>query len=79
MTTTQVFQNGDSQSVRLPSGFEFADKEVAIRRDGEAVILEPIKRTAWPKDFFTQIRIDDPAFCRPDQGEMPAAPQIEPA
>lgn len=78
MTTTQVFQNGDSQAVRLPSGFEFAAKEVAIRREGEAVILEPIKDAAWPEKFFERIRIDDPAFRRPDQGVMPVAPRLEP-
>lgn len=77
MTTTQVFQNGDSQAVRLPAGFEFAVPEVAIRREGEAVILEPIKSNAWPERFFDRIRIDDPAFRRPEQGEMPPAPQIE--
>ena len=76
MTSTQVFQNGDSQVVRLPTGFEFAEREVAIRRQGDAVILEPIKSDAWPPGFFDCIRIDDPAFVRPDQGAMPAAPRL---
>jgi virulence-associated protein VagC len=76
MTTTQVLQNGDLQMVRLPAGFQFSASEVAIRRDGEAVILEPIKSTVWPDNFFEMIRIDDPAFRRPDQGKMPVAPDI---
>ena len=76
MMTTQILQNGDSQLVRLPSGFEFAEPEVGIRRDGEAVILEPIKSLTWPNDFFARIRIDDPAFVRPDQGMMPGAPRL---
>ena len=77
MTTTQVFQNGDSQMVRLPLGFEFAASEVAIRREGEAVILEPLKPNAWPEGFFEKVRIDDAAFRRPNQPAMPPAPQIE--
>jgi virulence-associated protein VagC len=77
MTTTQIFQTGDGQVVRLPAGYEFAATEIAIRREGEAVILEPIKSGQWPEDFFERIRIDDAAFRRPDQGAVPASPEIE--
>jgi len=77
MTTTEIFQTGDGQVVRLPQGFEFSASEVAIRRDGEAVILEPIKTGNWPEKFFDEIRIDDPAFRRPEQGAMPVAPEID--
>lgn len=76
MVTTEVLQNGDSQIVRLPAGFQFAGREVAIRRQGDAVILEPIHSATWPTDFFDRIRIDDPAFERPHQGTTPAAPRL---
>ena len=76
MTTTHVFQDGNTQLVRLPSGFEFAANEIAIRREGDAVILEPIRSAVWPENFFESIRIDDPAFARPAQGNMPPAPDI---
>lgn len=78
MTTTEIFNFGDDQVVKLPQGFEFPSNEVAIRRDGEAVILEPIKSAAWPANFFESIRIDDPAFERPVQGDLPDAPSISP-
>ena len=74
MTKVHVFRNGDCQVVRLPSGFEFASSEVAIRRDGEAVILEPVKPRDWPEEFFESIRIDDPAFERPPVQLAPAYP-----
>ena len=74
--TTEILHNGDSQLVRLPTGFQFAASEVGIRRDGEAVILEPIKSMTWPSDFFDRIRIDDPAFVRPERGMMPGAPRF---
>jgi virulence-associated protein VagC len=76
MTKTQVLRLSDGQAVRIPLGFEFAATEAAIRREGAAVILEPIKPESWPVGFFEQIRVDDPAFCRPEQGTMPAAPDI---
>jgi virulence-associated protein VagC len=77
MTTTQIIQTGEWQVVRLPQGFEFAAKEVAIRREGNAVILEPIKTGTWPEKFFERIHIADPAFRRPEQGAMPAAPKLD--
>jgi hypothetical protein len=40
------------------------------------VILQPMKNAPWPATFFEDIRIDDPAFCRPDQGQMPPAPLL---
>lgn len=76
MAITKVFQSGDGQAVQLPRGFEFNSSEVSVRRNGDAVILEPIKPHYWPKDFFESIRIDDVAFERPSQGMMPAAPAI---
>jgi antitoxin VapB len=76
MLTTQVLHNGESQLVRLPTGFQFEGSEVAIRRQGNAVVLEPLKPAAWPAGFFEQIRIEDPAFTRPEQGTLPTAPSL---
>jgi len=44
----KLFQHGGSQAVRLPKAFRFEGSEVTVRRDGEAVILEPIKKTRPP-------------------------------
>ncbi len=72
MPTAKVFANGRSQAVRLPKAFRFSGKEVFVRREGEAVVLEPIKGRAWPRDLWRMIRIDDRAFVRPPQGKAPA-------
>lgn len=76
MRTAKLFANGRSQAVRLPREFRFEGKEVRIRREGEAVVLEPIKRSTWPRGFFKRIVIRDAAFGRPDQGEMPRSPAL---
>ncbi|MSU71887.1 MAG: AbrB/MazE/SpoVT family DNA-binding domain-containing protein [Opitutus sp.] len=68
MHTAKVFANGRSQAVRLPKAFRFAAKEVSVRREGEAVVLEPIKGRAWPRDFWRKIRITDRSFVRAPQG-----------
>jgi virulence-associated protein VagC len=62
------------QVVSLPEEFRLATPTVSIRREGDAVILEPVKPTSWPDHFFEDIRIDDSAFVRPEQGSPPPAP-----
>lgn len=41
MQSAKLFQNGQSQAVRLPKEFRFAGDSVAIRRIGSAVVLQP--------------------------------------
>jgi antitoxin VapB len=42
MGTAKIFWSGRSQAVRLPKEFRFDTDEVRIRRQGAAVILEPV-------------------------------------
>ncbi|MDE2256846.1 MAG: AbrB/MazE/SpoVT family DNA-binding domain-containing protein [Xanthomonadaceae bacterium] len=42
MNAAKIFWSGRSQAVRLPKDFRFAADAVRIRRQGAAVILEPI-------------------------------------
>ncbi len=71
MKIAKLFNNGRSQAVRLPKEFRFEGKEVSIHRQGEAVILLPIKPARWARAFFRRIAISDPAFRRQEQGEIP--------
>jgi antitoxin VapB len=48
LATAKLFQHGGSQAVRLPKAFRFEGSEVTVRRDGDAVILEPIKKKRPP-------------------------------
>jgi antitoxin VapB len=52
LATAKLFKNGRSQAVRLPKEFRFEGDEVAIHREGERVVLEPLKRRAWPKGYW---------------------------
>ena len=42
MDIAKIFWTGRSQAVRLPKDFRFDTDQVRIRREGDAVILEPI-------------------------------------
>jgi len=74
---TPVIETGEGQSIRLPAEFRFHTPTVSIRREGEAVILEPVKPANWPAGFFEAIAIDDPNFVRPPQGVTPPAPTFD--
>lgn len=58
----KLFWNGRSQAVRLPKEFRFEGDEVEIRRDGNAVILEPIPRREWPVGFIDGLLKDARLF-----------------
>lgn len=51
----KLFRNGRSQAVRLPKAFRFEGDEVTVRRDGETVILAPVKKRGWPRGFWTKV------------------------
>ena len=42
MKTAKLFQNGQSQAVRLPKEFRFEGGEVFIKKSGSAVVLIPL-------------------------------------
>jgi antitoxin VapB len=39
--TASLFRNGRNQAVRIPVEFELPGTEVTIRREGNALVLEP--------------------------------------
>jgi antitoxin VapB len=68
-TLAKLFTSGGSQAVRLPKEFRFEGSEVRIRRDGDAVILEPVKRD------LTSLWAEIDALRGEEQLEL--APQLE--
>jgi antitoxin VapB len=66
--TARVFTTGRSQAVRLPKEFRFNTDTVLVHRDGNSVILEPVRE--WPERYvesFTGVPDD---FERPAQGNV---------
>lgn len=63
----KVFWSGRSQAVRLPKAFRFKGREVSIYRDGNAVVLEPIRKSAWPSGYWTSFGPLGDDFQPPEQ------------
>jgi antitoxin VapB len=58
METAKLFQNGNSQAVRLPKEFRIPGTEVKIYKRGNQVILEPIDAT-WDSLFESLYEFPD--------------------
>jgi antitoxin VapB len=60
VTEAKIFNVGGSQAVRLPKAFRFAGDRVRIRKDGDAVVLEPLERSPEEiRAWLETIRIAD--------------------
>jgi antitoxin VapB len=74
MAEAKLFKIGGSQAVRLPKEFRMPGDRVRIRRNGDSVILEPVRKTpgktreeiaAWLKEI--QALAGPDGFERPEQ------------
>jgi antitoxin VapB len=68
----KLFKSGGSQAVRLPKEYRFeGQEEVLVHRDGERVILEPVRRK-WSREFL-ELAGSAPDFPYPEE-PPPAEP-----
>lgn len=74
MQQAKLFQNGQSQAVRLPKDFRFEGDRVVIKRVGKAVVLLPYNEpwetlldslSLFSSDFMAK-RIQPPLDVRED-------------
>ena len=70
----KLFANGRSQAVRLPKEFRMPGSEVLVHRDGDRLILEPIREMrrdakGWPIGLWDWLDSFDEEF--PDPEPMP--------
>ncbi|MBM3835408.1 MAG: hypothetical protein FJ403_19455 [Verrucomicrobia bacterium] len=70
METATITVEGDRQTVRLPQSVHLPPT-VFVRQDGDAFVLERVKRRTWPEGFFDSVHVTDPAFERQEQGQLP--------
>ncbi len=69
MNTAKLFQNGQSQAVRLPKAFRFEGDRVFIRRLGNAVVLLPYQNP-WDIMFASLELFSDDFMTERQQPEI---------
>lgn len=42
----KLFKNGRSQAVRIPREFELPGDEAVMRKEGERLVIEPVRKTS---------------------------------
>ena len=42
----RLFRNGNNQALRIPKNFELEGNEAILRKDGNRLIIEPVKKTS---------------------------------
>ena len=55
-----IFRNGRNQAVRLPQDLKFPDKvkEVQVRKQGDSILLSPVKPD-WASFFSLEVQVPD--------------------
>jgi antitoxin VapB len=71
MQTAKLFQNGQSQAVRLPKEFRFHGDKVFIKRMGNAVVLLPY-HDSWQSLFESLDQFSDDFMAQRDQPPQPS-------
>jgi antitoxin VapB len=66
MTIAKLFQNGQSQAVRLPKAFRLPGKEVYIKKVGNAIVLIPMDYP-WETLFESLSQFSDDFMCEREQ------------
>jgi hypothetical protein len=66
----KIFKTGNSLALRLPKELGATEGEVVeIDAQGDRWVVRPAKPNAWPRGFFSRIRLSDPSpLKRPSQG-----------
>lgn len=59
MKTAKIFQNGQSQAIRIPKEFRLKGSEVFIKKQGEAIVLIPIGDNPWQQLFDSLQQFSD--------------------
>ena len=61
--TARIFKNGRNQAVRIPVDLSFNADEVTIEKQGDALVLRPIRSKSWAS------YLDDPRMILPEDFE----------
>ena len=67
----RLFRNGRNQAVRIPREFELPGHEVIIRKDGDRLIVEPVKKAGGLAELLASWEPLEEEFPDVDEGLLP--------
>lgn len=78
MTTqrhVRLFRNGRNQALRIPREFELPGDEAVLRKEGDCLILEPVRKTPSLATLLADMQPIEDDFPDVDKG-LPALDDI---
>lgn len=70
-TRVRLFRDGGDQAVRIPSEFELPGDEAIIHREGDRIVLEPVKRKKSLLRLMQRLKPLTEDFPDVDEGLLP--------
>lgn len=67
----RLFRNGRNQAVRIPREFELPGDEVILYKDGERLIVEPVKKQTHLLELLATLEPIEDVFPDVDAGLLP--------
>ena len=67
----RLFRNGRNQAVRIPREFELPGHEVVIRKEGDRLIVEPVKKPGGLAELLASWEPLEEEFPNVDEGLLP--------
>ena len=72
--TVSLFRNGKNQAVRIPSDFELPGTKAIMRRDGDRLIIEPVRKRGLESWLKTREPLP-PEDHIPEISDLPFGPE----
>ena len=69
-----LFRNGRNQAVRIPREFELAGTQALMRKDGDSLVITPIKRMGLAALLATMQPMDEDF---PEVEDLPPPPPVD--
>ncbi|WP_280563183.1 MULTISPECIES: AbrB/MazE/SpoVT family DNA-binding domain-containing protein [unclassified Chromohalobacter] len=66
----RLFRNGRNQAIRIPREFELSGDDALIRREGDTLIIEPIRKPGL-LETLRQLSSLDETLDESDEGLLP--------
>jgi antitoxin VapB len=73
----RLFRNGRSQAVRIPRDFELPGDEAIIRKDGDKLVIEPVRKKRSLSELLEEMKTWEPLGPDdqfPEIEDLPARP-----
>ncbi|MGR6466153.1 antitoxin [Rhizobium sp. PAMB 3182] len=68
----KVFRNGRNRAVRIPVEFDFPGDEVIMHKEGDRIIIEPVKASEGLREWLSKQEPIDDEFPDVDEALLPA-------